>query len=141
MLINTDKQCDVDGLNQMIRINTKTQEVDESGLKNYTPPTNENEWLLLPCDMNQGCDAIIENRTTEQSEYIGTTFTEYIEILLDSLRNDTAIPPRISSQCKTCEFRNSDKARSGYDRCWRECAGFTDVDFEKPLTLELWGGK
>lgn len=141
MLINTDKQCDVDGLNQMIRINTKTQEVDESGLKNYTPPTDENEWLLLPCDMNQVCDAIIENRTTEQSEYIGTTFTEYIEILLDSLRNDTAIPPRISSQCKTCEFRSSDKARSGYHRCWRECAGFTDVDFEKPLTLELWGGK
>ena len=141
MLINTDKQCDVDGLNQMIRINTKTQEVDESGLKNYTPPTDENEWLLLPCDMNQVCDAIIENRTTEQSEYIGTTFTEYIEILLDSLRNDTAIPPRISSQCKTCEFSSSDKARSGYHRCWRECAGFTDIDFDKPHTLELWGGK
>ena len=141
MLINTDKQCDVDGLNQMIRINTKTQEIDESGLKNYTPPTDENEWLLLPCDMNQVCNAIIENRTTEQSEYIGTTFTDYVEILLDSLRNDTAIPPRISSQCKTCEFRSSDKARSGYHRCWRECAGFTDVDFEKPHTLELWGGK
>lgn len=141
MLINTDKQCDVDGLNQMIRINTKTQEVDESGLKDYTPPTDENEWLLLPCDMNQVCDAIIENRTTEQLEYIGTTFTEYIEILLDSLRNDTAIPPRISSQCKTCEFRGSDKARSGYHRCWMECAGFTDIDFDKPHTLELWGGK
>lgn len=141
MLINTDKQCDVDGLNQMIRINTKTQEVDESGLKDYTPPADESEWLLLPCDMNLVCDAIIENRTTEQLEYIGTTFTEYIEILLDSLRNDTAIPPRISSQCKTCEFRSSDKARSGYHRCWRECAGFTDADFEKPHTLELWGGK
>ena len=141
MLINTDKQCDVDGLNQMIRINTKTQEVDESGLKDYTPPTDENEWLLLPCDMNLVCDAIIENRTTEQLEYMGATFTDYVEILLDSLRNDTAIPPRISSQCKTCEFRSSDKARSGYHRCWRECAGFTDIDFDKPHTLELWGGK
>ena len=53
MLINTDKQCDVDGLNQMIRINTKTQIVDASGLESYTPPTNECDWLLLPCDMNQ----------------------------------------------------------------------------------------
>ena len=141
MLINTDKQCDVDGLNQMIRINTKKKEVDESGLKDYTPPTDENEWLLLPCDMNLVCDAIIENRTTEQLEYMGATFTDYVEILLDSLRNDTAIPPRISSQCKTCEFRSSDKARSGYHRCWRECAGFTDIDFDKPHTLELWGGK
>ena len=141
MLINTDKQCDVDGLNQMIRINTMTQEVDESGLKDYTPPTDENEWLLLPCDMNLVCDAIIENRTAEQLEYMGATFTDYVEILLDSLRNDTAIPPRISSQCKTCEFRSSDKARSGYHRCWRECAGFTDIDFDKPHTLELWGGK
>ena len=141
MLINTDKQCDVDGLNQMVRINTKTQTVDASGLKSYTPPTSENDWLLLPCDMNQVCDAIIENRTAEQAEYMGSTFTNYVELLLDSLRNDTATTPRISAQCKNCEFRSADKARSGYHRCWRECAGFTDADFEKPHTLELWGGK
>lgn len=141
MLINTDKQCDVDGLNQMIRINTKTQIVDASGLESYTPPTNECDWLLLPCDMNQVCDAIIENRTAEQAEYMGTTFTDYVNMLLESMRSDVPIAPRISSQCKGCEFRSSDKERSGYHRCWRECAGFTDADFEKPHTLELWGGK
>lgn len=141
MLINTDKQCDVDGLNQMIRINTKTQIVDASGLESYTPPTNECDWLLLPCDMNQVCDAIIENRTAEQAEYMGTTFTDYVDMLLESMRSDVPIAPRISSQCKGCEFRSSDKARSGYHRCWSECAGFTDADFEKPHTLELWGGK
>lgn len=141
MLINTDKQCDVDGLNQMIRINTKTQIVDVSGLQAYTPPINESDWLLLPCDMNQVCDAIIENRTAEQTEYMGTTFTDYVDMLLESMRSDVPIAPRISSQCKGCEFRSSDKARSGYHRCWSECAGFTDADFEKPHTLELWGGK
>ena len=141
MLINTDKQCDVDGLNQMIRINTKTQIVDASGLQAYTPPINESDWLLLPCDMNQVCDAIIENRTAEQSEYIGSTFTDYVNMLLESMRSDVPIAPRISSQCKGCEFRSSDKERSGYHQCWRECAGFTDADFEKPHTLELWGGK
>lgn len=141
MLINTDKQCDVDGLNQMIRINTKTQIVDVSGLQAYTPPINESDWLLLPCDMNQVCDAIIENRTAEQTEYMGTTFTDYVDMLLESMRSDVPIAPRISSQCKGCEFRSSDKARSGYHRCWSECAGFTDADFEKPHSLELWGGK
>lgn len=141
MLINTDKQCDVDGLNQMIRINTKTQIVDESGLESYTPPTNECDWLLLPCDMNQVCDAIIENRTAEQAEYMGSTFTDYVNMLIESMRSDVPIAPRISSQCKGCEFRSSDKERSGYHRCWSECAGFTDADFEKPHTLELWGGK
>lgn len=141
MLINTDKQCDDDGLNQMIRINTKTQIVDESGLESYTPPTNECDWLLLPCDMNQVCDAIIENRTAEQAEYMGSTFTDYVNMLLESMRSDVPIAPRISLQCKGCEFRSSDKERSGYHRCWRECAGFTDADFEKPHTLELWGGK
>ena len=141
MLINTDKQCDVDGLNQMISINTKTQIVDVSGLQAYTPPINESDWLLLPCDMNQVCDAIIENRTAEQTEYMGTTFTDYVDMLLESMRSDVPIAPRISSQCKGCEFRSSDKARSGYHRCWSECAGFTDADFEKPHTLELWGGK
>lgn len=47
MLSNSDLPCDIDGLNQMIRINTKTHEVDVEGLKNYTPPTNSEEWLLL----------------------------------------------------------------------------------------------
>lgn len=141
MLINTDKQCDVDGLNQMVRINTKTQTVDESGLKSYIPPTSESDWLLLPCDMNQVCDAIIDNRTTEQAEYMGAKFTDYVDMLLDSLREDKPIAPRISSQCKSCEFKSGDPVHSGYHRCWKECAGFADADFEKPHTLELWGGK
>lgn len=141
MLINTDKQCDVDGLNQMVRINTKTQKVDESGLRNYMPPDDKNDWLLIPCDMNQVCEAIIGNRTTEQAEYMGAIFTDYVDMLLDSLREDKPIAPRISSQCKNCEFKSGDPAHSGYYRCWKECAGFTDADFEKPHTLELWGGK
>lgn len=141
MLINAERKCDVDGLNQMIRINTKTQEVDESGLKSYTPPSSENDWLLIPCDMNQVCEAIIENRTTEQAKYMGAKFTDYVDMLLESLREDRPIAPRISSQCKSCEFKSGDPVHSGYHRCWKECAGFTDADFEKPHTLELWGGK
>ena len=141
MLINTDKQCDVDGLNQMVRINTKTQKVDESGLRNYMPPDDENDWLLIPCDMNQVCEAIIGNRTTEQAEYMGAIFTDYVDMLLDSLREDKPIAPRISSQCKNCEFKSGNPAHSGYYRCWKVSAGFTDADFEKPHTLELWGGK
>lgn len=141
MLINTDRVCDVDGLNQMIRINTKTQEVNDSGLQAYTPPTNSDKWLLLPCDMNQVCDAIIAGETTEQAEYMGATFTDYVDMLLAALRDDKPIAARISSQCKSCEFKSNDPARSGYHRCWKECAGFSDADFGKPHTLELWGGK
>lgn len=141
MLINTDRECNVDGLNQMVRINTKTQEVDESGLQKYTPPTNSEDWLLLPCDMSMVCDAIISGSTAEQKEYMGTTFTEYVASLVDSLESDNPLAPRISSQCKGCEFRSDNTARSGYHRCWKECANFSDEDFEKPHTLELWGGK
>lgn len=141
MLINSDQSCDVDGLNQMIRINTKTHEVDESGLQAYMPPTEIAEWLLLPCDMDLVCNAIIAGKTAEQANYMGATFTDYVDMLLDSLRKDSPVAARISSQCKNCEFKSNDSARSGYHRCWRECAGFTDADFEKPHTLELWGGK
>lgn len=141
MLINTDRVCDVDGLNQMIRINTKTCEVDDSGLQVYTPPTDSDKWLLLPCDMNRVCNAIISNQTAEQAEYMGAIFTDYIDMLLASLREDKPIAARISSQCKGCEFKSADPARSGYHRCWKECAGFSDADFDKPHTLELWGGK
>ena len=140
MLINTDKACDVDGLNSMVRINTKTHEVDVSGLDNYTPSPNEGDWLLLPCDMNMVCEEIIANSTAEQADYMGAKFTDYIDMLVESLTDDTALAPRLSSQCKGCEFRSEDPARSGFHRCWKECAGFSDEDFRKPLSMELWGG-
>lgn len=140
MLINTDKACDVDGLNSMVRINTKTHEVDVSGLDNYTPSTNEGDWLLLPCDMNMVCEEIIANSTAEQADYMGAKFTDYIDMLVESLTDDIALAPRLSSQCKGCEFRSEDPARSGFHRCWKECAGFSDEDFRKPLSMELWGG-
>lgn len=140
MLINTDKACDVDGLNSMVRINTKTHEVDVSGLNNYTPSPNEGDWLLLPCDMNMVCEEIIANSTAEQADYMGAKFTDYVDMLVESLTDDTALAPRLSSQCKGCEFRSEDPARSGFHRCWKECAGFSDEDFRKPLSMELWGG-
>ncbi|MBO7190238.1 MAG: DUF2779 domain-containing protein [Alistipes sp.] len=140
MLINVDQMCDVDGLNQMVRINTKTQQVDATGLENYKVSPNEADWLLYPCDMDMVCNAIIAGETSEQAEYMGATFVDYVDLLLNALQTDTPAEPKISSQCKGCEFRSEDMSRSGFHRCWRECANFTYEDFQKPLTLELWGG-
>lgn len=142
MLINTNKPCDIDGLNSMVRINTKTQEVDVSGLDSYTPSSDENDWLLLPCDMDMVCNAIIAGATTEQAEFMGATFTDYVDMLVGALQNDYPLQPRISSHCKGCEFRNdSDTARSGFHRCWKQELDFTDDDFRKPLSMELWRGR
>ena len=142
MLINTNKPCDIDGLNAMVRINTKTQEVDVSGLDRYTPSSDENDWLLLPCDMDMVCDAIIAGATTEQAEFMGATFTDYVDMLVGALQSDTPLQPRISAHCKGCEFRNdSNTEHSGFHRCWKECAGFSDADFQRPLSMELWRGR
>ena len=141
MLINSDSECDIDGLNQMVRINTKTQEVDVSCLESYTPSANEADWLLLPCDMNVVCRAVIAGQTAEQKEFMGASFTDYVDILLASLRNNTPLPSQLSGACKGCEFCSSDPARSGFHHCWKEMAHFSDADFDNPLLLELWGGK
>lgn len=139
-LINSDSRCDIDGLNQMIRINTTTQDVDVSGLEQYTPPSDMDQWLLTPCDMNEVCDAIIAGETTEQESYMGTTFKEYVQQLTQALASESPLESRLSSLCKACEYRSEDTERSGYHCCWRESAGFQDEDFMKPHVLELWGG-
>jgi hypothetical protein len=90
--------------------------------------------------MNMVCEEIIANSTAEQADYMGAKFTDYVDMLVESLTDDTALAPRLSSQCKGCEFRSEDPARSGFHRCWKECAGFSDEDFRKPLSMELWGG-
>ena len=46
--------------------------------------------------------------------------------------------------CKDCQFRNDEYPngkKSGFHECWKKIAKFTDDDFLKPLSLELWGGK
>ena len=142
MLVNSDKECDIDGLNAMIRINTKTHMVDARDLEAYTPSPRESDWLLLPCDMDMVCNAIIDGTTTEQAKFMGATFTNYVDMLVDALQNDKPLSPRISSKCRSCEFRNNaEYTRSGFHCCWKEKLGFSDADFEKPLSIELWSGK
>ena len=140
MLINSDSICDEDGLNQMIRINTKTQEVDTRELANYKPSPNEDDWLLYPYRMNEVCNAVIAGKTTEQAEFLGATFVDYVDSLIESLHLDKPLSPRLSTQCKVCEFKAGDAPRSGYRRCWRDCAQFSYEDFNKPHILDLWGG-
>lgn len=140
MLINSSQPCDIDGLNQMVRINTKTHEVDVSALDSYKPSANEQEWMLYPCDLTLLCNKIINGETDEQATYMGARFTDYVDMLVQSLKNDTKLDSRISGACKKCEFSSEDFDKSGFHECWRPIFNNDDSKFQLPMTLELWGG-
>uniref|UniRef100_UPI004048679F DUF2779 domain-containing protein n=1 Tax=Polynucleobacter sp. TaxID=2029855 RepID=UPI004048679F len=61
----------------------------------------------------------------------------------ESYANDLPIDTPIGTHCIKCEFRAplDAKDKSGFHECWKQANNWSDQDFEKPLSLELWNSK
>ncbi len=64
---------------------------------------------------------------------------EWSEAYADDLPVDTPI----GTHCAKCEFRAplGAKEKSGFHECWKKANNWSDQDFDKPLSLELWNSK
>jgi len=52
----------------------------------------------------------------------------------------------VGSHCKSCEYRigeelKAEGKKSGFEECWKEQLGLTDVDFQRPFVFEIWNSK
>jgi hypothetical protein len=72
------------------------------------------------------------------------SFEEIVSLFSDAYKKDERIWSILKSKCKTCQFNGGNPGnglKSGFRECWKHLASLTDEDFERPLVLELWGGK
>lgn len=68
---------------------------------------------------------------------------QLVEQWSDSYTNDLPINTPIGTHCAKCEFRAplGAKEKSGFHECWKQSNNWSDQDFDKPLSLELWNSK
>lgn len=144
VLVDKTSTTSVDGLNQIFRISK-----DSNGRTKIIvqPGVTKSDMGVIPLkiiNVDDVCDWIYSNPVELNLESV-LSFEESIKLFDDSLVKNQIIWSRgPTTLCKDCQFRNDEYPngkKSGFHECWKKIAKFTDGDFLKPLSLELWGGK
>ncbi len=143
MLADKTKTATIDGLNQNFRIkansnnrtgitivdrNIENLGVSVLGLKNITDivqKIHEGEWAAIDTL------SFHELLKLAQEEYIGDTYASW---------------PVSYRACKNCEFKATEEQRSegiksGYHNCFQKQRGWTDEQFNKQNTFDIWDFK
>lgn len=153
MMADKSKVTDIDGLNQMFKIQKKgdrtviltapdaKERIEQSKVK-----------VLTPFEVDDLCRHIIAGETAEQdlegAWMQGMKFKEFAEEMArlycaNIPCSDTSL--HIGTSCFGCGFHvphGTDTTLSdGYKECWM-CGAphLTEADFSKPLVKDLWGG-
>ena len=129
--------CDVDGLNQLFKIErtgNRSRVVTDPKVKSLT---FDHRLLALVC-----IDEYVDLVKNSGVAYLG--LKEQLPKLVAqwslAYKNDLKIEPQPGSQCARCEFRSTpgDGFKSGFEECWAEKFGFTKHDFAAGTILDIW---
>jgi len=144
MLADKTKSSSVDGLNQMFRITKKagirTGIIKPEGLS----LADTGDSVLSVAAM----DEILEIIYSGKDKKHGLTFFELIKTFSEHYEQDKKMELGIGWHCKKCEFRKGKDAnpllKSGFEECWKKQMGWSDSQFNKPTSFDVWnfpGGK
>lgn len=138
MMPDKSKVAQVDGMNQMFPIIRNGRSVT------VEPNIGEEvDWkailqeILAKVPVNDYVSKVLNNPIGYPGGegYLSDVAREWS----NAYANDQKIPPKIGSQCGSCQFRTEqeDDKRSGFVECWKEAAGISDVPLESTV-LGLW---
>lgn len=147
MLVDKSKRTNVDGLNQLIKINR-----DECGRISitYTRPNIKKEDLgeeiLIKIPVKKFVEMVWKGNDIEPSKKFDEERKDFIQRIQEYStyrKNNKKYPIGIAAKCKSCEYRiPSSKLhsneRSGFTECWKEVLKWNDNDFSRPHLFELW---
>ena len=149
MMADKSKRADIDGLNQLFKIEKSQQGRAEAVM---APDARQriaqsNVQVVTPFDVDEHCDAIIAGETTEQTTdknptCMGMRFVPFINYVADYYCKGQRCPAPIelAGKCLKCEFHcaaNSDK-KDGKRECWLTQVTEDDYD-HRPLIATLNG--
>lgn len=139
MMANKKKEAKIDGLNQLFRI-SKNSESRTGITKRINSISQIGESVLGRKDITN----IVSDIQIGKHKYLPEmTFEESIASFSEHYAKDEKFNYPVSFSCKSCEFQATPEQeahglKSGFKECWEEQKGFSDIDFEKPMTFEVW---
>lgn len=149
MMADKSKQADIDGLNQLFKIEKNQQGRAEAVM---APDARQriaksNVHVVTPFDVDEICDAIIAGETTEQTTgknptCMGMGFVPFINYVADYYCKGQRCPAPIelAGKCLKCEFHcpADSKKKDGKRECWLTQVTEDDYD-HRPLIATLNG--
>lgn len=144
MMTDKTKIAPVDGMNPMFKV-VKDDNGRASIVRNPEAESLERvEHILTAFPVDNLCDKIIAGETSEQTELMGgKKFVDFVSEMSQLYVDHKRFYTSVGKKCLTCPFFSNEKTPEMLDgkrECWKEMAGFTEEDFEKPSVAELWGG-
>lgn len=149
MMADKSKRADIDGLNQLFKI-----EKNQQGRAEAVMASDARQWIakskvhvVTPFDVDELCDTIIAGETTEQTTdknptCMGMRFVPFINYVADYYCKGQRCPAPIelAGKCLKCEFHctaDNDK-QDGKRECWLTQVTEDDYD-HRPLIATLNG--
>lgn len=153
LLVNSESECNVDGLHQYFRIvpDVANRSVAVLLSSTFSPGAVANLNILREEDIG---DVVDKLRSTPLNVLgVPAPHNQGLEAFMrwsaGIQQSPSAFFGGVSKTCKNCEFRadHEDLARSGIHDCWQKAmaagllAGNGDpMDRRNPLSIDIWGG-
>lgn len=143
MLADKSRIADINGLNQLFKI----EHVNGRSSVTVAPNASEviaqsNVQLLTAFDVNDIINQIIAGKSTEQQDFIGMSFVDFVEMTRKAWENNTHLESELGAKCFKCQFcghGDDGNLLDGRDECWDKKAGFAPSKATRPQVSELWG--
>jgi hypothetical protein len=145
MLADKSKKSSIDGLNQLFRITEKAGK--RTGIVKPDGLTLEDTGapVLETVRVDQELEMIFSGK----EKRLEMNFFELVKSFSEHYEQDKKYNYPVGWQCKACEFKLSKEdgsgLKSGFEECWKDQKKWTNDDFKKPKTFDIWdfrlGGK
>lgn len=143
MMADKSKRASIDGLNQLFKISKSTQNVDtlRTGIIKSVDTLEEcGDSVLGELDLTELIDKIIAG---EYEALDGMTFLEAVDHFSKVYTKDEYANWPVSYSCKGCEYRVDEEQKkngklSGFEECFKKQLNWTNIEFEKPKTWNVW---
>lgn len=121
LMADKTKVASVDGMNQFFRINNDSNK-DRVTVMTGAEELAKFEHILTAFDVDSYCNDIICSPDYEKD----------LDKMCHAYCNHLKMESDLTTNCFKCQFHSSDGKLDGFKECWKEKAGFTDADFERP---------
>ena len=137
MLADKNKQTSIDGLNQFFKIKKNENNRTVIIVEEIVDEKKLGEKILIKVDVKDLVQMVydgldIQKKDVEESKSFEDRIKEYGNYYV----KNKIYPPSIGKKCKSCEFKDPDKNKSGYYNCWSHI--YPDFDLNDPHIFNIW---
>lgn len=137
MLADKSKVASVNGLNQLFQIKINERERKYVVVSEGVSLASLGTQILTAVNVDDIVQDIIDD--DDQKGKPEVLFEEKIKLWSDKYSKDEKIITPIGVHCFGCEFQGNQPGKlSGLKECWKHQQSWTDDDFKKPRTTEIW---